>query len=215
MRSEFTPERSPYFREEPSLADTYLPSHVHLDERFVPYRGSILDLLEDHITLDSTPLTREYIDHDDAVAILALREHEEGEEVLLIRQYRHPIARMMWEIPAGLLDISGENPREAAARELFEETDMEADSFEPLVNFFVSPGCSNERLHVFLARGVHRASTRFIREEEEAEIETRWVKLDEVVHAILAGDLACPTLVSGVLAYVAGTALRTQEEQMR
>ncbi|MCF2706168.1 NUDIX hydrolase [Arcanobacterium haemolyticum] len=206
MYSEFSPERTEPFAgandaSSRPLKDAVAQDHVGLRERLVPYRGSILDLVEDHITLGDSELTREYIDHDDAVAIVAIRDGECGEEVLLIRQYRHPIRRMMWEIPAGLLDIEGEPPLQAAARELREETDMVADSYEPLVNFFVSPGCSAERLHVFLARGVHRAESVFERTEEESEIEVSWHPLDEVVTAILAGDLACPTLVSGVLAY--------------
>lgn len=186
------------------LCDTASPEHIRLKERSTGYSGHIFDVVVDDFELASSGATmsREYIRHDDAVAILAVRESvTTGPEVLLIRQYRHPVGQVLWEIPAGLMDIAGEDPAHAAARELAEETDYQADSLTPIANFFASPGCSDERLTVYLAEGVTPAAQSFEREDEEAEIETAWFPLDEVVSAILSGKLQSPSLIVGVLAF--------------
>ncbi len=185
------------------LADLRDREHAHITNRAEPYSGHIFDVIEDDIELASTRVSmrREFIRHDDAVAILAVRPGLAGDEVLLIRQYRHPVQSVLWEIPAGLLDMAGEDPRAAAARELAEETDCQAQSYAPLASFFTSPGCSDEQLTVYLATGISDTPERFEREDEEAEIETRWFPLDDVVAAVLAARLRSPSLVVGVLAY--------------
>ncbi len=187
------------------LRDQEVPAHARMLASSTPFRGHIFDVLVDDVELvsSSSRMTREYIRHDDAVAVLAVREGKAGEEILLIRQYRHPVRRLLWEIPAGLLDIVGEDPKVAAARELAEEAELGAGELTFLASFFTSPGCSDEKLDVFLARDVHRVETDFAREDEEAEIETAWVPLDEVVAGVLSGDLHSPSLVVGVLAYAA------------
>ena len=179
------------------LADLRDREHAHITNRAEPYSGHIFDVIEDDIELASTRVSmrREFIRHDDAVAILAVRPGPAGDEVLLIRQYRHPVQSVLWEIPAGLLDMAGEDPRAAAARELAEETDCQAQSYAPLA------GCSDEQLTVYLATGISDTPERFEREDEEAEIETRWFPLDDVVAAVLAARLRSPSLVVGVLAY--------------
>ncbi len=187
------------------LRDLDAPAHVRMLSAATPFRGSIFDVSVDDVELVSTSsrMRREYIRHDDAVAVLAVREGEGGEEVLLIRQYRHPVRRLMWEIPAGLLDIEGEDPTVAAARELAEEAELGAGELVFLASFFTSPGCSDEKLDVFLARDVHHVETDFAREDEEAEIEAAWVPFDDVLAGVLAGTLHCPSLVVGVLAHAA------------
>ncbi len=187
------------------LRDRYAPDHVTIASSQVRYGGAILDTVVDEVRLVSTGarMVREYIRHDAAVAVLAVREGTGGDEVLLIRQYRHPVRSLLWEIPAGLMDIEGEEAAVSAARELREETDMVAASLRPLVKFWTSPGCSDELIQVFLAEDLREAEEAFVRDDEEAEIEKRWFPLDDVVAAILAGQLASPSLVNGVLAYLA------------
>lgn len=149
---------------------------------------------------------RQYMDHYDAVAIVALRHIDLEPEILLIRQYRHAARRIFWEIPAGLRDHPGEDVLIAAQRELAEETDMQAEHWEPLVSFYASPGCSNENLDVYLATGVTPVADRensacgFERVEEEREIEMGWFALSHVLEAVQRGKLRSPTLVAGVLA---------------
>ena len=199
----------------PLLADAAVPEHVTTLASKRHYEGAIMDVVVDQIALaDGQELRREFIEHDDAVGVLALRdghaadggEGEAGEEMLLIRQYRHPVRGMLWEIPAGLLDIEGEDPAEAARRELYEEADLVAGSLERLVSMYASPGCSTELYTIYAARGCAEAEVPFERTEEEAEIERRWVPVREVLAAVRRGDLHSPTLVSAVLAYAAGTA---------
>jgi len=128
--------------------------------------------------------------------------------VLLLSQYRHPVRHELWEPPAGLLDVEGEDPVVAAARELAEEADLVAASWWRLTEFFTSPGGSDERIVVFLARDLTAVpdADRYQRVDEEATMVPAWVPLDEAVDAVLAGRLHSPTTVSGVLAAAAARA---------
>ena len=122
--------------------------------------------------------------------------------MLVIRQYRHPIGAQEWEIPAGLLDVDGEPPHEAALRELYEEADLRAGRLDLLIDYASSPGGLSEQLRVFLARDLTDVSEddRFEREEEELDMPTGWARLDDVVGAALAGRLHNPTLLMSCLA---------------
>lgn len=167
------------------------------------YEGRVWNLRRDEFTYGDGTIVREYVDHTGAVAVLAL--DEEG-RVLLIRQYRHPVGFRDWEIPAGLLDVPGEDPLEAAKRELAEEADLTAQQWNVLSDFFTSPGGSDEAIRIYLARGLADAPEVFARTDEEADIEVRWVPLDEVVDAVLARRLQNPSLVVAALAAAAGHA---------
>lgn len=183
------------------LHDSPAPDYVRVTGSQTHYRGKILDIVCDDIELDEQLLRREYMIHDDAVAVLPVREGESGEEVLLIRQYRHPIRRIMWEIPAGLLDIEGEEAEEAARRELYEEADLVGGELTQLVQLYATPGSSTELYTIYVARDCEQAAEPFERTEEEAAIERFWMPFDEVLRAVRAGDLRSPTLVTAVLAY--------------
>ena len=170
-----------------------------LDSRVV-HRGMVWDVARETVELgDSGTVTREFVRHPGAVAVIALNEED---DVLLLRQYRHPAGAELWEPPAGLLDVPGEDPLAAAKRELMEEADLTAESWWVLVDYLSSPGGSNECLRVYLARGVAEVphADRHEREAEEADMVVRWVPLDEVVDAVLAGRVRNPSTVSGVLA---------------
>lgn len=171
-------------------------------ESRVVHDGMVWDIRRD--TIDFAPgvrFDREYVAHTGAVAVLAV---DDDERALLIRQYRHPAGGELWEIPAGLLDIAGEDPAVAATRELQEEADLVADSLEPLLRFRPSPGGSDEEIRIYLARGLRtQPDDSFVREGEEAELTTAWVPVREVVDAVLRGDLSSGTLVAAILAYSA------------
>ncbi len=144
-------------------------------------------------------IARDYIRHPGAVAVLVLNEED---QVLLIRQYRHPVRMLLWEIPAGLLDEEGEEFVDAAARELAEEADLTALEWKVLIDLFLSPGSSSEALRVYLARGIGRVPEHelHVRTHEESEIELLWVDLDDAVAAVLDGRIHSPSAAAAVLA---------------
>jgi len=177
-----------------TLSDERYP--VEVRERETVFSGAVWDVVQDHFALGEENLVREYQQHPGAVGVLA--EDSDG-RILLIKQYRHPIGYRDWELPAGLLDVAGEDPLEAAKRELTEETDFEANDWSPLCEFFSSPGGSSELIRVYRARSLSAASQQFVRTGEEAGIELRWVPFDDVVAAVLAGRLRNSILVISVL----------------
>lgn len=167
--------------------------------RETAFRGAVWDVRRDTFEMAGERLTREVVDHPGAVAVLAL---DEQERVVLIRQYRHPVAMLEWELPAGLLDVDGEDPLAAARRELGEESDLVAGEWSLLVDYLSSPGGTSEALRVYLARGLGDVPVdeRFEREGEEAHLEHARVPLEEVREAVLEGRVHNATLVVGVLA---------------
>ncbi|MGY4542921.1 8-oxo-dGTP pyrophosphatase MutT (NUDIX family) [Arthrobacter sp. UYNi723] len=171
------------------------------------YEGRIWDVVSDSFQLSETgeSLTRDYIDHPGAVAVLPMND---AGEVLLIRQYRHPVGMDLWEIPAGLLDVEGEDFVAGAARELAEEADLAAGEWNVLVDFFNSPGSSSEAIRIYLARDLTDVPhhERHERTDEEAEIEFHWIALDDAVAAVLEGRLHNPSAVVGILAAAAAKA---------
>jgi ADP-ribose pyrophosphatase len=167
------------------------------------HRGKVWDIVSEKIDLgEGGQVTRELMDHPGAVTVLAL---DESDRVLMIRQYRHPVGMELWELPAGLLDVPGEDPVEAAKRELLEEADLRASQWDLLAEWFNSPGGSNEALRCYLARGVSEVpeGERYQRGEEELNMPTRWIPLEEAHAAVLAGKIHNPGAVIGILAAVA------------
>jgi 8-oxo-dGDP phosphatase len=156
----------------------------------------------DEVTMPTgSTATRDIVVHPGAVGIIAL---DDAGQVLLLRQYRHPVERMLWEPPAGLLDEAGESPLDAAKRELFEEAYLQAGRWDVLVDIFTSPGMTDEAVRIYLARDVSAATgDRFEGEHEEAELPTRWVPLEDAVRAAQRGELHNPLAVVGVFAAAA------------
>ncbi|HEY7277416.1 MAG TPA: NUDIX hydrolase [Trebonia sp.] len=153
---------------------------------------------------DSSHAERTVVTHIGAVAVLAL---DEQDRVLMIRQYRHPVARQLWEIPAGLRDVSGEALVDTARRELLEETGYAAREWHALIDSYASPGITSERIRIFLARGIETAQSDYQREGEEKFLRTAWVPLAEAVQAALAGKLHNGATIQGILAArIAGAA---------
>jgi 8-oxo-dGDP phosphatase len=168
-------------------------------------RGRLLTLRRDDVRMpDGSQAGREFIEHPGSVAVVAL---DEADRILLIRQYRHPAGALLWEIPAGLRDVSGEPAWTTAERELLEETGYRAADWRVLADFFSSPGCSTEKLRIFLARGlteVPAGQQHYVREHEEAFLAVAWVPLEEAVRRFLAGDLHNGAAGVGILsAYAA------------
>lgn len=167
----------------------------------IAYPGMVWSIRSESFEFGDIALTREFVDHTGAVAVLAM---DDQERILLIKQYRHPIRAREWELPAGLLDITGEDPLVGAQRELAEEADLVASQWDLLTDFQTSPGGSNEAIRVYLARGLSDSAEVFARFDEEAEIEKRWVSIDDAVDAVLASRVQNSILAIAVLAADAG-----------
>jgi len=115
------------------------------------YKGRIIELWLEEVTLpDGKVIALEIVRHPGAAAIVPVYEND---DVALIRQFRHAAGGFIWEIPAGVLN-HGEAPAECAARELREETGLLADEIVALGSYLPSPGFCDERIHLFLARGL-------------------------------------------------------------
>lgn len=164
-----------------------------------PFRGNKTSVRTDHVTMPGgSVVTRDYQVHPGAVAVVAL---DGDHRVVVLRQYRHPVRMRLWEIPAGLLDVPGENPLTAAQRELYEEAHVKAGDWRVLTDVYTSPGGSDEALRIFLARELSEADgERFEVSEEEADMELARVPLAELVGGVLAGRLHNTCLTVGVLA---------------
>lgn len=169
-------------------------------ESTVLAHGAITDFVQDEIrTPDGSTVTREYVLHPGAVAVIAL---DDQERVALVRQYRHPVRHRLVEPPAGLLDVNGEDYLAGVQRELAEEVDLAAGRWHVLVDLFSTPGILGESIRIYLARDLSPASAPdgFVREGEEADMDVVWASLSDLVDAVLDGQLHSPSLVSGVLA---------------
>jgi ADP-ribose pyrophosphatase len=163
-------------------------------------QGKITSYVEDQVrTPDGQLITREYLKHPGAVGVIALDDHD---RVALVRQYRHPVRHRLIEPPAGLLDVEGEGYLATVKRELAEEVGLAAGSWAVLVDLFTTPGILGESLRIYLARDLEVVDDPhgYVREGEEAHMDTVWASLDDLVEAVLDGRLHNPTVVSGVLA---------------
>lgn len=177
------------------------------------FTGAVWDIDSDVIDLGhDVTVTRDYIRHTGAVAIMALND---SGEVYLVKQYRHPVRKECWEPPAGLMDIAGESALGTAKRELWEEADLTAARWDVLVDGYTSPGGSSEGIRIFLARDIAEVpeSERHVREAEEAQMTGAWVPVAEVVEAVLEGRVHSPTIVMGALAL--DTAIRSDFAAVR
>ena len=164
-------------------------------------RSRLITVRADKVRMpDNQIAEREVVHHPGAVAVLAL---DDSDRILLIRQYRHPVGRLLWEIPAGLRDVAGEAPYLTAQRELLEEAGYRARDWRVLADYFSSPGYSTERLRVYLARDlelVPEAERDFVPHDEEAFLITGWLPLEVAVAKVLAGELHNGTTALGILA---------------
>ncbi|WP_433651610.1 NUDIX domain-containing protein [Micromonospora zamorensis] len=164
------------------------------------YRGRIFDVVTEEVTMPGGGTgVRDLVRHVGAVAVVAL---DDAGQVVLIRQYRHPVGRHLWELPAGLMDVSGEELPAAALRELAEEADLTAGQVDVLVDLHSSPGFTNELVRVFLARDLAEvpADERHERRDEEADLQVVRIDLDEAVAMVLAGEITNASAVAGLLA---------------
>ncbi|MHA3021250.1 NUDIX domain-containing protein [Mycobacterium sp. BMJ-28] len=161
------------------------------------YVGKIFALRADEVRMPGgNTARREVLEHYGAVAVVAL---DEDGNVALVYQYRHPIGRRLWELPAGLLDLGGERPEVTAARELEEEAGLTAQHWAVLVDIDSTPGFTDESVRVFLATGLSTVD-RPEAHDEEADLRLEWVPLETAVRRVLGGEIVNSIAVAGILA---------------
>jgi len=160
--------------------------------------GRVLGLRVDDVLMPGGSVARrEVVEHLGAVAVAAV---DADGAVTLIHQYRHPLRRRLWELPAGLLDVDGEAPVDTARRELVEEAGLTAKRWDLLVDTAASPGFTDEVVRVFLARDLSEVDRELPADDEEADLVVHRVPLDKAVAMALAGELVNGSTVAGVLA---------------
>jgi ADP-ribose pyrophosphatase len=164
------------------------------------YAGPIFTVFTDEVTMSSgRTAIRDRVAAKGAVGVVAL---DDVDRVVLIRQYRHAVGERLWELPAGLRDVAGENLAHTAARELAEEADLRAGRYHLLVDLHTSPGFTDESIRLFLARELTPVpeAERYRRTDEEADLEIAWFGLDEAVAMIFRGEITNAAAVGGLLA---------------
>jgi 8-oxo-dGTP pyrophosphatase MutT (NUDIX family) len=170
-------------------------------ERFT---GNVIRVVSDEVTMpDGGTAVRDYVVHVGAVGAVAVDFSDDpAGKVLLVRQYRHPVRRVLWELPAGLLDVAGEPAVETAKRELWEEADLRAARWDVLVDMLTTPGSSDEAIRIFLARDVTGVphDERHTRLGEEHTMTTEWVPLETAIGWVFAGEIQNAACIAGVLA---------------
>ena len=156
------------------------------------YRGRILRVREDRVRLpNGKEGVREVVEHPGGVGILAL----DGDDVLLVKQYRYAFSRVLTEIPAGKRE-PGEDPFVTAQRELKEEVGATAADWQPLGQIIASPGCYDEVLHLYLARGLTFGDTH---PDEDEFLSVRRIPFQELVQRCLSGEIQDGKTVTAVL----------------
>lgn len=174
------------------MSDAYrLVSSEHVAD------GGFLALLADRFASpDGSEFTRWVVTHPGAVVAVPL---DEDGSVFLVRQFRAAVRAPMLELPAGKLDVPGEDPADAVARELVEEIGQRPAKLVPLTSFWNSPGFCTELTHVFLATGLVASPGEFDLKEEERDMTVERIPLDEAVRMACAGEITDGKTIVGLL----------------
>ena len=162
------------------------------------FRGHVWGVRTDDVVFGDAIAARHYVVHFGAVAVVAL---DDDDRLLVIQQYRHPVAARTWEVPAGLLDVPGEDPLDTAKRELAEEAGYRAANWSVLCDYANTPGGSSEAIRIYCARGLEQLTERpRTNEAEEQDMPVEFVPLDDVCDAVMQGTISNTSIVVGTLA---------------
>ena len=166
------------------------------------YDGRIVKLRLERVALpNGTTVTLEIVRHGGASAVAAV---DADGRVVLIRQYRYAAGGYIWELPAGILQSKDEAPLDCAVRELREETGLSARIWRPLGSIVTTPGFTDERIHLFLARDLEQGD--HTRDHDEVIAETRSVPLAEAIAMVRRGEIVDGKTIAGL--YLAADAIR-------
>ena len=160
------------------------------------YAGRVFNLVKENYTLDNGVTSEmDFVQHPGAAAMVPMLNPT---DVILIKQHRHAIREFIWEIPAGTLDPE-ESPLNCARRELIEETGYSAADWHQLGTITPLPGCSDERIHIFLASDLKAAEQNL---DDDEMLKVHQLKLEDALQMIVTGEIADGKTISGLyLAY--------------
>lgn len=189
-------ESRPPLRDEPLSWPVVESAYLHKDDWVVAFRSDVVHRPEH----PEDTFRRLVVEDPGAVVVLAI---DERDCVVLVHHYRHPVQMRLVELPAGKLDVPGEDPVVAGQRELREEVGLRAREWVHLLTTYASPGITSETHAIFLARGLEEIDRDFELHHEEADMAVSRVLLAELVEAVLDGTVADAPLATAVLAYEA------------
>jgi ADP-ribose pyrophosphatase len=170
--------------------------HIKTLKSETRYSGRVFSLIVDEVEYSSgNRSVREVAAHPGGAVVVPL--FDDG-TVMLVHQYRYPVKKELFELPAGKLD-SGEDPQLCAARELEEETGYVAGSMKKLAAIYTSPGFCNEQLHIYVATDLKKSPLGQQLEEGELDLTIRKFQLDEVVRMIEKGEIVDGKTICGIL----------------
>lgn len=158
------------------------------------YSGKILSVKLSTVELpDQKYSKREIVLHDNAVAVVAIH----NDKILLVKQYRISVDKIIYEVPAGMIEHD-ENPKDAALRELEEETGYRAKNIEYLTEFYSTPGFCTEKLSIFYAKDLEFVGQNL---DEGENLEVVEMPLEEAMSMIESGEIMDGKTISSILFY--------------
>jgi ADP-ribose pyrophosphatase len=164
-------------------------------ERTEPiFTGHVFGVERRHLRMDGTAFDREVVTHQGAVAVLAV---DDADRVVLLEQFRATVGKRILELPAGTLDVEGEDSASAARRELIEEAGLDATTITPLGRYLNTPGYSTQVTTLFLAEDllqVERAPMGI----EESDMDVHLVDLPSALGLIESGEIMDAVTVIGL-----------------
>ncbi len=159
------------------------------------YEGRIIQVRVEEVELpNGKTASREIVHHNGAVAVLAITDED---QIVLVRQYRKPMDRILLEVPAGKLE-GDEDPKSCAERELVEETGFKAKEMDQIASFYTSPGFSDELVHLYRGRGLTAGDAQ---PDEDEFVEVLYLSLPEAKKYIETGEIKDAKTIMAIYAW--------------